>query len=124
MANFNKLTNDQKSRILALSETAGMSAREIGKEIGCSNSSVSRFLKKFKTTGDLARKTGSGSGRKTSAADDRLMKRMSLQNRFLTAVDIRKQFLEGGGNPIGVHTVRRRLRDAGLVARRPAKNHS
>lgn len=121
MPNFKKLKNEEKVKILTLSETSGMSAREISSAIGCSNSTVSRFLKKYKDTGDIARKKGSGASRKTSAADDRLLTRMSLRDRFKTAVDLRAEFVAGGGNPVGVHTIRSRLREAGLVARRPAK---
>lgn len=69
----------------------------------------------------MARKTGSGAARKTTPSDDRLIKRMSLNDRFLTAVDVRAAFLGYGGNDIGVHTIRRRLCEAGLMARRSAK---
>jgi len=44
----------------------------------------------MKTT---SRKSGSGMKRKTTLAEERLLKRISLKNRFKTAVDVRLEFI-------------------------------
>lgn len=121
MGKFSKLTDVQKGKILALSENTGKSSREISKEVGCCYSTVNRFLKKVKETGETNRKKGSGGVRKTSKSDDRQITRMCYKNRFATAVEMCAEFNSTSDNQIGVHTVRRRLREAGLMARRPAK---
>lgn len=120
MPNYKQLTEDQKSRIIALFEVGKLTVTEISKEVGCNKSTVSRLLKK-NLTGTAERKKGTGGIRKTSKADDRVLHRLSLRNRFSTAVQIRTEFVESSGTEIGVHTVRRRLREFGLMARRPAK---
>ena len=119
MPKFNQLSSKQKNEIV--SNNAGMSSREIGEAVGCANSTVCRFLKKFANTGETGRKKGTGPKRKTTKADDRFMKQQCIENRFLTAVDIQVEHIARGGVDIGVHTVRRRLREGGLWARGPAK---
>lgn len=62
--------------------------------------------------------TKTGRPRKTTPRIDTKIKTMALKNPFYTAVDIKAQLEE---LDISVHTVRRRLRDSGLPARKPSK---
>lgn len=114
------MSENKKTEIVTLRKQK-LSIREISKKVGYSKSSVAEFLKKYDLTRSVERKTGSGPRRKTSSAEDRLLKRMSLQDRFKTAEHIRKEFVEASGTVVSTRTVRRRLRAAGLCGRSPAK---
>jgi transposase len=63
MPNFKQLDSEKKGQILALSGTAGMSTREIGKAVECSNATVNIILKKFAVAGHANRLKGSGAAR-------------------------------------------------------------
>lgn len=116
-----KLTPEEKSRIVGLSE-GGLSAREISRRIGRHSTTVDRVLKKnLENPGSYERKKGSGSKKKTSVSQDRYILRMSLCDRFKTATEIRRDLEENANVQISVETVRRRLREGGLLAMKPAK---
>jgi len=57
--------------------------------------------------------------RRTTLAEERLLKRISLKKRFKTAVDVCSEFISQ--NNISVETVRRRMRENNLIAYTPAK---
>lgn len=107
-------------QIIALSQQK-LSVRQIAAKVGFSKSSVADFLKKFAETASTERKKGSGRRKKTSPAEDRMIKRMCIQDRFKSSADIRKEFLDATGVEIDSSTVRRRLINAGFVGRHPAK---
>ena len=106
----------ERGIIVALSQE-GVRQCDIAKRVGKTQSGVSKVLKRFKETESPARKPRSGRPRKTTAATDRWIKWESLRNRQLTSTAIRNE-LELS---ISTRTVRRRLFDADMVARRPKK---
>lgn len=114
-----KLTVAEKTVIVALNSEK-WSTRAIAAKIERSQSALTKFLRKYRTTRSVERKEGSGRKRKTSQREDHLIKRISLRDRFKTAVDIRTEFGESSGTQISVETVRRRLRKQNLNARTPA----
>jgi len=120
MANHRKMTENEKSQILVM-ESLKLTTREISTRIGFSQSAVSKFLRKYRSTKTISRKSDSGMKRKTTPAEEPLLKRISLKDRFKTAVDVRSEFISQTQNNISVETIRRRLRENNLIACTPAK---
>lgn len=120
MAKYVQLTPRKKTQIVTLFRV-GKSAREIAKFVGCSHSTVVRFLQKYRETGSIDRPSRKGLRRKTTAAQDRYLRRSSLKNRFLTATDLRRELQEQCEVDISAQTIRRRLNEGGLFGRRAAK---
>ncbi|XP_077296695.1 transposable element Tc1 transposase [Arctopsyche grandis] len=120
MSGVKQLTEANKAIILTVAEEK-FSSRYIAQKVGCSKTSVLNCIRKYKNSASLERKKGSGKPRKTNSAEDRLLKRMCLQNRFKSAVQIRSEFIAAGGKEISIEVVRRRLKEYSLVARIPAK---
>jgi len=69
----------------------------------------------------ISRKSGSGMKHRTTPAEERLLKRILLKDRFKTAVDVRSEFISQTQNNISVETVRIKLRKNNLMAFTPAK---
>lgn len=108
------------ARAVALAD-AGYSQRRIGRTLGVPRTTVQDAIRRFRETGRYTRRPGSGRHRCTSSRDDRFIVTNVLRNRFLTAVEARNQLFEVRNNSISERTVRRRLAEQNLVARRPAK---
>lgn len=75
------------------------------------------YYKKHKTFNNLPRKKP----RKTTAAEDRIIVRLSKSDPFLTSMEIRAQIEQNHGIQISAQTVRRRLQENklnGRIARR------
>jgi len=75
------ITPSKRSRIVTLSECAGMSVRKIAEEYGVHYSTVSRIRKAHQETGSFSprRKGKCGRKRKTTKRDDRNLLRKSLK---------------------------------------------
>ena len=80
---------------------AGRSATVVSRHFGCTRKTIERLRRRFRVTGNVADRPGSGKPRVTNAADDRLE---HLLNRRLTAAATEIQY--------GIHPqiVRNRLR--------------
>ncbi|KAL0841209.1 hypothetical protein ABMA28_014946 [Loxostege sticticalis] len=78
-------------------------------------------LKRYQETGRYTRRPGSGGVRCTSAQDDRFIVLEILRNRFLTAVEIRQRLQIARGVNVSERTIRRRMEEVNLRARRPAR---
>jgi len=98
-----------------------LSVTDISDRVGYHKSTVSRFLRKYCTTGSTGRVKGSGRNKITTPAEDRLITRFSVRDRIKTAEDVRRGFNAGRESRISTRSVRRRLAEGGLCARRPAK---
>lgn len=120
MAKGKQLTLAEKAKIIALAEQ-NVSIRKIADKTNFNESSVRRFLKKFRETGELERKEGSGRKKCTSLREDRVIMRTSLQDRFKNAVEIASEVQQRYSRDISARTIQRRLKEMGLMARTPAK---
>lgn len=120
MANGKQLTESDKCKILTLHKEK-FSTRDIARIVKYSQSAVVKFLKKYAQTGQISRKKGTGPQRKTTIREDQVIKRISLKNRFKTAVHIKSEIENYNEIKISVETVRRRLRENNLKGRKPAK---
>lgn len=88
--------------------------------LGVTRCSVQRAVERFRGTGNYARREGSGRKRSTTAQDDRFITMEVLQKRAPTAVMVRNHLQEVRAVAVSERTVRRRLQEYDLKARRPA----
>ncbi|XP_054745606.1 transposable element Tcb2 transposase [Anastrepha obliqua] len=109
-----------KGQIIALSQQK-LSVRQIAAKVGFSKSSVADFFKEICRNGFNGAKARIWTTKNDVPAEDRMIKRMCIQDRFKSSADIRKEFLDATGVEIDSSTVRRRLINAGFVGRHPAK---
>lgn len=107
------------ARAIALIED-GRSQYYAARVLGVSRCSVQRAVERFRETGSYTRRVGSGRRRCTTAQDDRFLTLRVLRNRDTTAVSARNELQEVRGVAVSERTVRRRLQEYGLSARRPA----
>lgn len=106
-----------RARIIALSENTSMTVRQIAKCIGVHFSTVSRIIRRHRATGSWKadRKGKCGRNRITTKREDRKLVRESLKNPRLDAPTLKSNLCIKAS----VDTVKRRLREAGRVARKP-----
>ena len=99
----------------------GRTQAELSEQFGVSQSTISNTLKRHRVGGTLATAAKTGRPKVTSSLTDRNILRLSRDDPRLTAIDIAKEVATPGGPNPSPRTVRRRLNDAGLHARRPVK---
>lgn len=113
-----RLTMVERERAVGMLQ-AGMNCATIARQMAVSKSTLTRLAQRLQTTGHIRDRPRSGRPRETTPAQDRHMRVLHLRNRFQlcreTAVTVQ------GLHNISVsrETVRRRLKDAGIRARRP-----
>ncbi|GFW77115.1 transposable element Tcb2 transposase [Trichonephila clavipes] len=70
-------------------------------------------------TGNVRRRPGAGQPRATTSTDDRYIQLTTRRNRTENATQLQRQLLLATGRRVSSQTVRNRLREGGLYARRP-----
>lgn len=113
------LSSEDSARAVALHDV-GYSYREVADMLGFTKSSVERAVARFRETGSYGRRPGSGRNRATSALDDRFIRVSVLRDRHTSAVVIRNELQRVRQVAVNEITVRRRLNEVNLRARRPA----
>ena len=81
---------------------------------------VNRFWRRFQETGSYARRPGQGRKRKTTPHQDRYLAIRASRNRQSTARSLALDFHEATQITVSDQTVRNRLHEHGMRARRPA----
>lgn len=99
----------------------GMTHREVATVLNVPRSSTHYALKRYQETGFCIRRPGSGGVRCTSARDDRFILLEILRNHFLAAVEIQQRLQIFRNVNVSERTVRRRMEEVHLRARRPAR---
>ena len=102
-----------RERVVALAEMGGLSA---GERYGVPASTARRWLGKYRRDGVVARRTGTGLWRVSSPAQDAGLVAEAERNPFFSARDLKA----ATGFPGQKDTIIRRLKAAGLKARRAA----
>lgn len=113
------LTVSEAVRIVTLLEE-GYSQRIVANRVGVAQSTVSEVGRRYRETNQFTRRPGQGRRRSTSHLDDRFIVLRSLRNRTYTAPELQGALAEVRRVNISERTVRRRLAEVGLRARRPA----
>lgn len=96
---------------------AGESQNAVARLYNVHRSTISRLLQRHQQSGSTADRQRSGRPRITSAAQDRYIRLLHLRNRTKTATETASNI--PGLRRISAQTVRNRLRQNGLRARRP-----
>lgn len=113
------LSPTDAARAVALIED-GRSQRYVANLLGVSQANIHRTYRRFTETGNYTRRPGSGMTRSTLPRDDRFLHLFILRNRDATAVQARNRLEDVREVNVSERTVRRRLNEVGLIARRPA----
>jgi transposase len=77
------LTAMQRRTVISTRQ-AGVTANRIAMQMNISRRTVSRVWRKFIQTGSCARRARSGRPKKTTLREDRMLKRVVQQQRFLS----------------------------------------
>ena len=93
--------------------TAGLTSREVARRLTCSHATIVRLQRRAHETGSVDDRPRSGRPRVTSRQQDRRIRAAHLRNRFLKATETAKKIV------VSPSTVRRRLHEENLRARRP-----
>ena len=114
-----QLSPKTRGKIEALHST-GHSVRQIAQFVQRSRNSVHQCLQRI-SRGSSDYKKRPGRGKATTPRDGRLLKRMALHNRRAPSRLLSHQLADEVGKQVSGRTVRRRLSETGLNARRPRK---
>lgn len=98
-------------------KNCGKSTRKIAAELGISKSTVCLWLRRWEREQKLTDRPRGRPPRKTSSESDRQIQEMAESNPFTNAVVIQEQLQLG----LSARTIRRRLREGGLLPNVPVK---
>lgn len=118
MATRHHLPDELRWRAIGRLE-AGQRQADVARWLNVDRAVVSRLWSKFQRTQNASRSYSGGRPRVTSARDDRYIRLTGRRNRSATATQVRVEAVAATGRPISTSTVRRRLHEGGLYARRP-----
>ena len=96
---------------------AGMSCRNIGVNLDINHTVIIRLVRKHADTGHVKDRSRPGRPGKTTSRDDRALVRLARRTPMTMAPFLRLHW--GASVRVSNSTIRRRLRAAGLKARRP-----
>ena len=98
--------------MMAMGATQG----HVSRTFGCSRTTITRLLRRYRTTGQTKDRVRSGRPHVITPREDRYLRTLYLRNRFLTVTSSAATAL---GHAVSRHTVQRRLRAGGIRAYRP-----
>uniref|UniRef100_A0A3B5PUG8 Transposase Tc1-like domain-containing protein n=1 Tax=Xiphophorus maculatus TaxID=8083 RepID=A0A3B5PUG8_XIPMA len=116
MAPTREMSLETKERIVKLLEE-GNPSRMVAKDVGCSQSAVSKIWTKYKQHGMVVKAKRTGRPRKTSKHQDKQLKAICLENRKSTTKQMKHKWEEVGVN-VCDRTVRNRLKEMGFQYRK------
>ncbi|GFX94287.1 transposable element Tcb1 transposase [Trichonephila clavipes] len=93
----------------------------ISKELGITQSVVSRLWQRFQDDGNVSRCYSTGRPRVTTPNEDQYLAVTAKRNRRSTTSDLSRQLSSATGTTVSRQTVYRRLGHIGLYARRPVR---
>ncbi|GBN57469.1 hypothetical protein AVEN_214902-1 [Araneus ventricosus] len=113
-SHYEQLTEFERGRVIGLRE-GGFSFRDIAERLGRNVSTVHDCWVRWSRDGTASRRPGSGRPRGTTEREDRRIRRTAVSHRTASAAEIRAAV----GTTVTQRTVRNRLLDVQLRARRP-----
>ncbi|GFV40927.1 HTH_Tnp_Tc3_2 domain-containing protein [Trichonephila clavipes] len=93
--------------------------RRVADAVGVARSVVARLWNRFQETGNVRRRPGLGRPRSTTSTDDRYIQLTARRKITENATQLQIQLLLATGRRVFSQTVRNRLHEGGLYARRP-----
>ena len=99
--------------------SAGRSVRNVARTFNFNPATISRLRDRFQATGNVSDAPRSGRPRSLSNADDRYIRLSALRDRFQPATLITSDINRNRNRNETAQTVRNRLHQSGLNARRP-----
>lgn len=115
-----RLNYENRNRILGLLQ-GGVSQTEVARRFNVHRSTVFRLIRRFNATGSVADRPRPGARRVTTARQDVFIRQRHLRNRFLNAQSTASIVVGTRGRTIHRRTVANRLRERGILCRRPYK---
>ncbi|GFX80591.1 HTH_Tnp_Tc3_2 domain-containing protein [Trichonephila clavipes] len=98
---------------------SGQTQRGVADAVGVARSVVARLWNRLQETGNVRRRPGAGWPRATTSTDDRYIQLTARRNRTENATQLQRQLLLATGRRVSGQTVRNRLHEGGIYARRP-----
>ncbi|GFX03150.1 transposable element Tcb2 transposase [Trichonephila clavipes] len=98
---------------------SGQTQHGVADAVGVARSVVARLWNRLQETGNVRRRPGAGWPRATTSTDDRYIQLTARQNRTENATQLQRQLLLATGRRVSSQTVRNRLHEGGIYARRP-----
>ncbi|KFM73549.1 Transposable element Tc3 transposase, partial [Stegodyphus mimosarum] len=117
-SSFDQVSEFDRGRIVAYRE-CGLSFREIGSRLGRNQTTVMRISDRWMHEGTTDRHVRSFPPQCTTSRDDRNIVRMAVTDRSVTSRTIAQHSQSLTHHPVSVRTIRCRLQQSGLSARRP-----
>ena len=99
----------------------GLTQEVISWRLGVPQGTVSKILKRYRETGQFVQRRRSGRPRISTPREDRVLTRMCLANRFLSATMLRSIWMRTIRRRCSIRTVQGRLLAARLRAHRPCR---
>ena len=112
-----RLTKTERERAVGMLESR-VAVSVVARRFNCSLQTIYNLQERVQRTGSTSDRPRSGQPRVTTHRQDAYIRQMHLRNRFQTTTSTARQ-VAGRRGQVSASTVRRRLRAAGLHARRP-----
>ncbi len=111
---YRRMTKPERYEAIGMIR-AGMPVADIATHFLVCKKTIQRLVARFNQTGNVADRARSGRPRKTTDAEDRMIRTAHLRNRTRTATQTAREW--AGNNRISRHIVRRRLKNQGITVR-------
>ncbi|GFW03382.1 transposable element Tc1 transposase [Trichonephila clavipes] len=98
---------------------SGRTQRSVADAVRVARSVVARLWNRLQETGNVKRRPGAGRLRATTSTDDQYIQLTARRNRTENATQLQRQLLLATGRRVSGQTVRNRLHEGRLYARRP-----
>ena len=115
-----RLTPQQRANAIGRLQV-GQTQADVARFFNITQSTISRLWSRFQATNSANDRPRSGRPRVTTRAQDRYIRLRHLRNRFLPVTSAAQAL--PGQRRVSDQTVRNRLREAGLRARRPVQGN-
>ncbi|UYV62559.1 hypothetical protein LAZ67_2001095, partial [Cordylochernes scorpioides] len=118
LSSFDQVSKFDRGRIVAYRD-CGLSFREIGSRVGRNQTTAMRICDRWMQEGTTDRRVRPHPPQCTTSRDDRRIVRMTGTDRSVTSLTEAQHIQSVTHHPVSARTIRRRLQQSDLSARRP-----